>query len=758
MEDPAVLLCRRADKSVAIILSQNLDFESLVSKLSHKWKDLTQGCFEISYTLDGHPNCDVGCDEDMIALRTSATKFRIGRIDVFVHDLSGSNTSLNVGECGDRFSSSLNVRGSSELISEIDNGSEMTLSLYDQERKQLKSDAWRIAIKGVDQVFVGGAVAFRNSLSKYSLFHGFQYIYAKNDAETVKARCRTLHCTWFVKAKVEKPSGLFRIKELMNEHSCGAASLSTSSSRSSSSLIGRIFSEDIRLSPSKRPVDVRKELKKDYGIDVTYRRAWMGVEKARSFVYGDYTKSFKELTWFVNSFKASNPDSACDLECDEAQRFKRLFVGFATCKHGFKFCLPLLFLDGTFLKGTHKGCLLAACAKDGNRGLYPICVAIVDSENSENWHWFMLKLRDFLDFDKEVVFISDRHEGLLRAVESVFPSSPHSYCLLHLKANLRKHMGGLDTKKKKHIVALFHRCACAAKVQECDKLLSWWRKRYGELTSNLVECFNNWIRKERRLPITQLVDKIRLKLMDQMCDRRELAAKWKTVICPKWDKKLVELFGLSKTWNVVRSNGDLYEVQSDPSVGVDIVRRSCSCGDWQLNMFPCVHGVCALKKSKKDLNDYMERCFFSESYREAYSKCINPVPRIWQNVDLDVANDILLPPLCKRPPGRPRTERIPSTGAKTKKVTCSRCGQVGYACFVPVLPLPMSGYVMKVVTIFNFRMAAADDSEAYSAMLDAFAEEQGFASAGYLVMEAQPNIWPPLCTNDVSATGRNAPL
>ncbi|KAI8569353.1 hypothetical protein RHMOL_Rhmol02G0272000 [Rhododendron molle] len=602
MEDATVLVCKHGDKSVAIILSQNLDFQSLVSKLSHKWKDLTQGCFEISYTLDGHPNCDVDCDEDLIALHTLAKKFRIGRIDVSVHDLTGSSTSLIVGECGDRSSSSLNVGlnvvGSGELISEIDNGSDMTLSLYDQERKQLKSDAWRIAIKAVDQVFVGGAVAFRDSLCKYSLFHGFEFIYAKNDAETVKARCRTLHCTWFVKAKVENPSGLFRIKELMNEHSCGAASLSTSSSRSSSGLIGRIFSEAIRLSPSKRPVDVRKELKKDYGVDVTYRRAWMGVEKARSFVYGDYTKSFKELTSFVDSFKASNPDSVCDLERDEARRFKRLFVGFAACKHGFEFCLPLLFLDGTFLKGTHKGCLLAACAKDGNRGLYPICVAVVDSENSENWHWFMLKLRDFLAFDKEVVFISDRHEGLLRAVESVFPSSPHSYCLLHLKANLRKHMGG-----------------------------------------------------------------------------RELVAKWKTVICPKWDKKLVELFGLSKTWNVVRANGDLYEVQSDPSVSVDIARRSCSCGDWQLNMFPCVHGVCALKKSKKDLNDYMERCFFSESYREAYSKCINPVPRIWQNIDLDTPDDVLLPPLCKRPPGRPRTERIPSTGAKTRKVTCSRCGQ-----------------------------------------------------------------------------------
>ncbi|KAF7152707.1 hypothetical protein RHSIM_Rhsim01G0083700 [Rhododendron simsii] len=237
MEDAAILLCRRADKTIAIILSQNLDFESLVSRLSHKWKDLTQGCFEISYTLDGHPNCDVDCDEDLIALRTLAKKFRIGRIDVIIHDLIGSNTSLNVGECGDGSSSSLNVGGSGELIFEIDNGSEMTLSLFDQERNQLKSDAWRFAIKGVDQVFIGGAFAFHDSLSKYSLVHGFEYIYAKNDAETVKARCRTLHCTWFVKAKVEKPSGLFRIKELMNEHSCGAASLSTSSSRSSPNIV-----------------------------------------------------------------------------------------------------------------------------------------------------------------------------------------------------------------------------------------------------------------------------------------------------------------------------------------------------------------------------------------------------------------------------------------------------------------------------------------------------------------------------------------
>ncbi|KAG5517445.1 hypothetical protein RHGRI_038001 [Rhododendron griersonianum] len=47
--------------------------------------------------------------------------------------------------------------------------------------------------------------------------------------------------------------------------------------------------------------------------------------------------------------------------------------------------------------------------------------------------------------------------------------------------------------------------------------------------------------------------------------------------------------------------------------------------------------------------------------------------------------------------------------------------RVGY---VPVLHLPMSEYVMKGVTIVNYKMFADDDYDAYKAMVDAFAEEQ----------------------------------
>lgn len=51
--------------------------------------------------------------------------------------------------------------------------------------------------------------------------------------------------------------------------------------------------------------------------------------------------------------------------------------------------------------------------------------------------------------------------------------------------------------------------------------------------------------------------------------------------------------------------------------------------------------------------------------------------------------------------------------------------RVGY---VPILQLPVSGYVMKDVIVVNFVPKGDDDSEAELAMLDAFVEEQGVFS------------------------------
>ncbi|KAM7481912.1 hypothetical protein LguiB_006495 [Lonicera macranthoides] len=70
--------------------------------------------------------------------------------------------------------------------------------------------------------------------------------------------------------------------------------------------------------------------------------------------------------------------------------------------------------------------------------IYPICYAMVDAENRDNWGWFVDRLVEILiPQQRTVTFILDRNQGLLDDVKRVFPMSPHSYCLIHLKNNLR---------------------------------------------------------------------------------------------------------------------------------------------------------------------------------------------------------------------------------------------------------------------------------------------------------------------------------
>src|SRR5216117_798705 len=90
------------------------------------------------------------------------------------------------------------------------------------------------------------------------------------------------------------------------------------------------------------------------------------------------------------------------------------------------------------------GILLTATAIDANGCLFPLAHAIVDAENHDNWLWFLQLLLTVVQshvlqslLDKALVFLSDRQKGL-QAVELVFPSCPHGYCLKHLEQNFHK--------------------------------------------------------------------------------------------------------------------------------------------------------------------------------------------------------------------------------------------------------------------------------------------------------------------------------
>ncbi|XP_008240550.1 PREDICTED: uncharacterized protein LOC103339053 [Prunus mume] len=177
--------------------------------------------------------------------------------------------------------------------------------------------------------------------------------------------------------------------------------------------VSSLFVDRIRAKPELKPVEIIHEFKDYYGIDISYYHAWFGKELAKLDVHGDQSKSFNELVCYVDAIKETNPRSLCVLECEAGiNRFRWFFVLFRGCIAGFQYCIPLLFIDATFLKSKYKGQLLCASGKNGNQGLYPLAFVVADSETEENWTWFLQHLTAILlPMGRVVTFFSYRSQG-----------------------------------------------------------------------------------------------------------------------------------------------------------------------------------------------------------------------------------------------------------------------------------------------------------------------------------------------------------
>jgi hypothetical protein len=240
------------------------------------------------------------------------------------------------------------------------------------EGKVYFSREWSDYIKEVGQKFRGGVVDFREKLLKYAIEVGFRFVYVKNDADRVVVDCFNKlrdGCKWHVSGYTSSANGFFYIRELHNVHICKGVLRTQTSSLLGSSVVKTCIENDVRLNPSIIPKEIIRNFKDNYGFDITYKVAYKAKELAKESIYGGAADSYNMLAWYQESVLESNPGSIFVLEKDACtNRFNRIFLAFYGCVEGFKYCVPVLFVDGTFGKSIYKGQILTAIAKDGDQG------------------------------------------------------------------------------------------------------------------------------------------------------------------------------------------------------------------------------------------------------------------------------------------------------------------------------------------------------------------------------------------------------
>ena len=152
-----------------------------------------------------------------------------------------------------------------------------------------------------------------------------------------------------------------------------------------------------------------------------------------------------------------------DFCVDNADHFKYFFMSLGASIEGWQHCRPIISVDGTFLKCTFKGCMILACTLDGNNQIFPLAMAIVDSENDASYEWFFFKLKDAIGVREELVIVSDRHASIAKGAKNAFPEASHVICNYHLLQNL---------KTRFHEPAManaFHACARAYHTTEFSR-------------------------------------------------------------------------------------------------------------------------------------------------------------------------------------------------------------------------------------------------------------------------------------------------
>ncbi|KAG8383816.1 hypothetical protein BUALT_Bualt04G0053200 [Buddleja alternifolia] len=176
--------------------------------------------------------------------------------------------------------------------------------------------------------------------------------------------------------------------------------------------------------------------------------------------------------------------------------------------------------------------------------------------------------------------------------------------------------------------------------------------------------------------------------------KKEGMFKYVGVVCPNILKKINEQSEVVRNCTARFCGGMEFEVDHllDKYV-VDLDRKTCTCGMYQLNGYPCCHAYATIANKRNDVEDYVDVCYKKETYLKVYEYMIHVVPG--QRDYIKTNYPPLRAPAIKRKRGRPKKARMRGPGEglnSTRKGlthTCKNCLEMSHnkgSCTNPTHP------------------------------------------------------------------------
>ena len=187
-------------------------------------------------------------------------------------------------------------------------------------------------------------------------------------------RCLVEGCKWKVCAKKMEGSDSFKVTKYLSFHTCSLEMRTSSHQQAKSWVIGHLIkSKYEQVGQIYRPVDIIENVRRDYGVNISYGWAYHAREYALVFARGSLEESYALVNAYGEAVKLANLDTMFVVEVEDQRYFKYVYMAFGRCIRGFLNCIyPVIVVDGTHLHEKYKGMLLIATCIDGNNNIYTI--------------------------------------------------------------------------------------------------------------------------------------------------------------------------------------------------------------------------------------------------------------------------------------------------------------------------------------------------------------------------------------------------
>ncbi|KAL5179150.1 Protein MAIN-LIKE 1 [Glycine soja] len=364
----------------------------------------------------------------------------------------------------------------------------------------------------------------------------------------------------------------------------------------------------------------------------------------------------------------------------------------------FKYCKPIIQVDGTHLYGKYRGTLLMATSQDGNGGVLPLAFVVVEGETLTVWSWFLAHLREHVTDKNGICLISDRHASIKSAVTNEAlrwqpPHDYHVYCVRHIASNFNRKFNNAKQKEMLKKLATW-----IDRISKEKWTMTYDREghRYGHMTTNLSECINKVLKDCRNIPITALVKSTYSRCRKYFVERGRQAQRQLNegqVYCSKLVKELrknleqacshiVRVYDIQSTRFEVEETFNPITQRGGQKWAVNLNGHYCQCGRYYALHYPCSHIIAACGYVSMNYYQYIDVVYINEHILKAYSAQWWP---LGNEAAIPPSSDAwtLIPDLTTiRAKGRPKSTRIMNKMDWDKpsehRQKCSRCGADGH--------------------------------------------------------------------------------